>query len=345
MRKNRRLQPEEVFAKRFVIGAFIGQGSMGAVYRATDRQTGEPRALKVMSADLADDPGFVHRFMLEARVGARVESPHVVRVLLSGVDEATGLPYLAMELLVGMDLERRLASGRELERAEAAAVLRALFHAMSAAHRANIVHRDLKPENLFLADTPAGATLKVLDFGVAKVFKESTTVGGTKPGLGTPLWTAPEQGLSGQKIRPPSDVWALGLITYRLLAGKPYWVAASTPKASQFDLALEILKAPIAPASERSVRLGARDLGPAFDAWFARCVNRDAARRYPNAGAAWEELEPILAGRPSLLPRSTTDAPRGAARRGAGARLVPIGALLVLVLAGVAIGLLLGLGR
>lgn len=302
----RRLTPGERFATRFVVDAFIGQGSMGAVYRATDTHGDEPRALKVMSGDLADDPSFVDRFMLEARVGARVDSPHVVRVMESGVDASTKLPYLAMELLVGEDLEQRLArldaEGREMDRSEVVALLHALFHAIGAAHAANIVHRDLKPQNLFVVDDPAGPMLKVLDFGVAKVFKESTTAGGTTPGLGTPLWTAPEQGLSGQKIRPPSDVWALGLLTYRLLSGKAYWLAASRPKASQYDLALEIIKAPIAPASTRSREIGARDLGPAFDVWFSRCVNRAPAERYPDAGAAYAALRPILEGRASLSP-------------------------------------------
>jgi serine/threonine protein kinase len=292
----RRLQEGETFAGRYRVEAFVGQGAMGSVYRALDTRSGEARALKVMSGDLASSPEFVERFLLEAKIGETIESEHVVRVFDSGVDDKTKLPYFAMEMLSGEDLHRVLERGHELDPSVAKLLLSQLFAAMAAAHAANVVHRDLKPENLFVVDIyePGRApSLKVLDFGVAKVVRE-TTAGGTAPGLGTPLWAAPEQGKEAQIIKPSSDVWALGLIAYRLLAGKVFWKGASSRSANAFELAVEMLREPIPPASDRSRDLGARDLGPAFDAWFSRSVDRDPTKRFADAGEAWAALAPIL---------------------------------------------------
>ncbi len=269
---------------------------MGSVYRAIDTEKGETRALKVMSGELASSPEFVERFLLEAKIGETIASEHVVRVFDSGVDDKTKLPFFAMEMLAGEDLHRMLERGHEMAPELSRRLLAQLFAAMRAAHAANVVHRDLKPENLFVVDPydPARRpSLKVLDFGVAKVVRE-TTAGGTAPGLGTPLWAAPEQGKEGQIIKPSSDVWALGLLTYRLLAGRVFWRGASNRAANAFELAVEMLREPIPPASERSRVIGARDLGPAFDAWFARAVDRDPAKRFGDAGEAWDALEPIL---------------------------------------------------
>jgi serine/threonine protein kinase len=335
--KVRRLQPGELFAARYLVEGFIGQGAMGSVYRAIDRASGAPRALKVMSVDLLAAPHFVERFVQEAKIGARIESDLVVRVFETGVDETTKLPYFAMELLEGEDLQRKLDRGAELDRSLVHRLLAMLFQAMSAAHAANVVHRDLKPENLFIVEGAGGPTLKVLDFGVAKVVKETTTVGGTMPGLGAPLWTAPEQGREGQTIRPSADVWALGLLTFRLLSGKLYWLAASREKASAFDLAVEMLRAPLVPASVRANELGARDLGPAFDAWFARAVDRDPSRRYPDAKSAFAELAPMLERQSSLAPllERGASAPASTLRRAPRARAVAaVAAIAALVLAG-----------
>jgi len=292
----KRLLAGETFAGRYRVEGFLGQGAMGSVYRAVEIGTGEPRALKVMSADIANAPDFLERFLLEAKIGERIASDHVVRVFDSGSDDKSRLPYLAMELLEGTDLHRMIEGGAVLHADLGRELVAQLFQAMRAAHAANVVHRDLKPENLFLVTSTSGPpTLKVLDFGVAKVVRE-TTAGGTAPGLGTPLWAAPEQGKEGQNIRPSADVWALGLLTYRLLAGKIFWKGATAKTSNAFDLAIEMLREPIPLASERSREIGARDLGPLFDAWFARAVDRDPTRRHRDAGEAWAALEAAWRG-------------------------------------------------
>jgi eukaryotic-like serine/threonine-protein kinase len=290
-----RLREGETFAERYETLGFLGQGAMGSVYRVCDQRTDAVVALKVMNGELASSPDFVDRFLLEAKIGERIASDLVVRVLESGVDAKTKLPYFAMEMLEGEDLHHRLESGPELERADAVRLLRDLYSAMAAAHDAGVVHRDLKPENLFLVRAPDGPPgLKVLDFGVAKLVRE-TTNSGTAPGLGTPLWAAPEQGSESQQIRASSDVWALGLLTYRLLARRLFWRGANAARANAFDLAVEMLREPIPLASERSRELGAPDLGEAFDRWFERAVHREPAQRFADARAAWAAFEPVLA--------------------------------------------------
>jgi serine/threonine-protein kinase len=134
----------------------------------------------------------------------------------------------------------------------------------------------------------------VLDFGVAKVVRE-TTMGATQPGLGAPLWAAPEQGARGA-ILPSADVWSLGLVAFRLLAGTMFWKSAQSEAASPMDLAIELLRAPIPSASARAHELGVGERLPAgFDAWFAKTVTRDREQRFATARAAWAALAPLLA--------------------------------------------------
>ena len=335
MARTQRLMPDSTFAGAFRVRRLLGQGAMGAVYLADEIATGQPRALKVMSSELLTEPKFAERFAQEARVGATVKSRHVVQVVGSGVDAATGLPWLAMEHLEGKDLGGFLAERGALDRAEARALLAQLFDALSAAHAVSIVHRDLKPENIFVLPDAAHAVLvKVLDFGVAKVVREAT-LGGTAPGLGTPLWTAPEQAHERAAIKPCADVWALGLLTFLVLTGKIFWLAAGAPGSNAYDLALELVKAPVPAASHRARELGCEDRLPPG---FALCVSRDPERRFPTAGAAWAALGPLLSGEreePSMPPASIEGSPVGESEAAALREPVPrssSGARLVIVL-------------
>src|SRR5262249_17757476 len=138
--------------------------------------------------------------------------------------------------------------------------------------------------------------LMVLDFGIAKEF-QGLDVSATAPGLGTPLWVAPEQSREGYTAAPSADVWAFGLIAFFVLTGKLYWLHAADA-SSLADLALELMKSPIEPASQRARALGVTDALPAgFDAWFARAVARDPALRFADAGEANEALALVFAGR------------------------------------------------
>jgi len=286
------LREGEIFASDFRVVRRLAEGGMGAVYVVEQLSTGKQRALKIMRSQLVEDPKLRQRFEQEARVGARIQSEHVVEVIGAGIDAQTGVPWLAMELLDGEDLAQHLARRGPLPTGELLEIFVQLCHAVGAAHDVGVVHRDLKPENVFLARAHrAGAqfTVKVLDFGIAKVMAEAQTT--STAAMGTPLWMAPEQTEASAKILPTADVWALGLIAYRLLTGRYYWLSAGTETASVASLMREVLFEALAPPSSRNA-----SLPRGFDEWFAKCVNRDPNLRFPNAREALRALEPLLRG-------------------------------------------------
>ena len=165
-----------VFAGDFRVLRPLARGGMGAVYVAEQASTGKRRALKVMSPMLADDAKARERFVQEARVGALVDSEHVVEVIAAGGGGGTRVPWLPRELLEGETLGARLAGGEPIPLSQMREIATQLRHALALAHAKGIVHRDLKPENLFL-ERPRRAgvpfTVKVLDFGIAKLVQQA----------------------------------------------------------------------------------------------------------------------------------------------------------------------------
>ncbi|MEN9578472.1 MAG: hypothetical protein RJA70_1481 [Pseudomonadota bacterium] len=291
----------QLFAGRYRVTRFLAAGGMGAVYVAEQISTELPVALKVLFPHVLANADAAQKFEVEAKIAARVRSENIVQVLDAGVDEETGMPFLAMELLQGKQLEDVvLESGRlsselvvEYLSQTAAGLDKAHFYRTRDGAAQAIVHRDLKPENLFLTHRENGhPVVKILDFGIAKVLSDTANV--SQEIKGTPLYMAFEQA-SGLPITAQTDVWALGLIAFFLLTGKPYWRAASNPSAGLPALFGEVLAEPLIAASARSQELGiAPTWPPSFDAWFSRCVHRDPAQRYASAGAAAQALAAAL---------------------------------------------------
>jgi serine/threonine protein kinase len=271
---------------------------MGAVYVAEQLSTGKQRALKLMHAELAWDARLRERFVQEARVGASIDSEHVVEVVGAGVDPSSGTPWLAMELLDGLDLSSLMQQRGPLPVAEVREILGQLCHALAAAHRSGIVHRDLKPQNIFVARSRQqniAFKVKVLDFGIAKVVAAARGTSQATAVVGTPLWMAPEQTDPNGVVSPASDVWALGLIAFRMLTARWYWTQAVGEASSVMTLMREVLFEPIVPPSVRAAQMGVGHLIPqGFDAWFARCVDRNPLARFRGAGEAMQALEPVL---------------------------------------------------
>ena len=288
-----------VFGGDFRVVRKLSEGGMGAVWVAEQLSTGKERALKLMHAQMIADARLRERFAQEARIGARIESDHVVEVVAAGVEPSTGSPWLAMELLKGETLADRIARG-PLDLPTAREVFAQLAHALVAAHDARIVHRDLKPDNLFLAHprrTGVPFMLKVLDFGIAKLVLESHSK--HTQSIGTPMWMAPEQTEIGKPILPACDVWAVGLIAYAVLTGRSYWHSANIPDTGPLQLMREVLIEPLDAASQRANAYGvAHLLPPGFDAWFARCVVRSIEQRFPHAREALGSLDSVLGGAP-----------------------------------------------
>ncbi len=303
------IQPGSVFAGDYRILRALTAGGMGAVYVAEQVSTGKPRAVKVMLPALVADPALRKRFEQEARIGSMIESEHVVEVVGAGIDGPTGLPWLAMELLQGEELAKVVETRGPLPVQDVLVIFEQLCHAVGAAHRVGVVHRDLKPENVFLAQAHrAGASymVKVLDFGIAKIVAEASTK--QTAAMGSPIWMAPEQA-DQSPITPGTDVWALGLIAFYLLTGRPYWRSANDDNATIPQVLKEVLFEPIVPASVRTAELGT-SLPLGFDAWFVRCVARDPLNRFPDATQAGAALLAALGANNIGMPVSVL-APTG----------------------------------
>ena len=308
------LQPGSIFADDFRIERPLSAGGMGAVYVVEQLSTGRQRALKLMLPQLVSDPRLRERFEQEARIGSRIDSEHVVEVVAAGLDRATGTPYIAMELLRGEDLASLLLRGGALPPGEALEIVAQLCHAVGAAHVAGIVHRDLKPENLFIAATRrmGGARMvKVLDFGIAKLVAEAKTA--HTAALGTPMWMAPEQTAAGGTVGPQADVWAIGLIVFRVLTGRFFWLAAEREGSTLAQLLRETVMEPIPLASHRAGELG---LPPAllplgFDGWLARSLDRTPGARFADANAQLEALRGFLDPNAPGLERTSLAMPVG----------------------------------
>jgi eukaryotic-like serine/threonine-protein kinase len=313
--------PGTTLDARWRLDEILAVGSMGEVFRGTDLVDGSRCAVKVLRAEFIDDGVQVQRFEREARTTLSLRHPNVVIVHASGV--LGDRPWIAMELLEGESLERRLERGA-LSRDDTLAVVRQVAAALDDAHGRGVIHRDLKPDNVFvLAGEPL--RVKVLDFGFAKV-TDRLLMDGLRTAadtlLGTPLYMAPEQIRSSRDVDHRADLWSLGVMAYELLLGE-----APFRQRKIADLFVEILTAPIAPP--RQVR---PEMPAALDAWAAVALSRDPERRYQTGGGLAEGLANALQGR---APVSTTPAPPRPGRWApvaalvAGALVVALAALLL----------------
>ena len=224
-----------VVAGKYRIRRIIGAGSMGVVCEAEHLEIGKRLAIKVIDASLAGMSDIATRFRREARAASLVESQHIVQVFDVGTDEALGL-YLVMEHLTGEDLSARLAREKRLPADVAVRIALQVARALAKAHEAGVVHRDLKPANIFLCEREDDPPLvKILDFGISKVIDASraeSTLALTRAGtvVGTPQYMSPEQA-RGERVDEKTDVWALGLVLYEMLAGRPAYPELPTYEA------------------------------------------------------------------------------------------------------------------
>ena len=200
---------------RYELMALLGQGGFATVYRAHDRRLGIDVALKLMHAYIAADQEFTRRFLAEARVLARLSHPNIVRVI--DVDTAGGQSYYAMELLKGETLEAVLRRQDRLDPPATVAVITALATALDQIHAQGIVHRDIKPSNIMLS---RDGRIVLMDFGIAHI-AGGTLNTHTGTIFGTPEYMAPEQFHGQSAAAPATEIYALGVLAFRLLAGQP----------------------------------------------------------------------------------------------------------------------------
>jgi eukaryotic-like serine/threonine-protein kinase len=280
-------QAGEVVGGKFVIERVLGVGGMGVVVAAHHNHLDKTVAIKFLRRDAAKDELAVSRFLREARAVTVLQSEHVVRVMDAGrLDD--GLPYLVMEYLSGLDLDQMLAQRGQLPLEEAVEYLLQSMEAVADAHAAGIVHRDLKPSNLFVTMRADGSPLvKVLDFGISKAFDTTganqVSLTATSMTLGSPLYMSPEQVRSSKTVDARTDIWALGIIAYELLAGVQPFEAETVTGLCAKIVADE-------PPPLRSIR---PDVPPGFEAVVLRCLEKNPAARYPSVVDLAAALRPF----------------------------------------------------
>jgi len=283
-----------IFAERYRIERRLASGGMGTVYEVVHIETNRRRALKVLHAKFMQSEILKKRFRQEARVAAEIESEHIVDIFDAGIDSTTEMPFLVMELLRGEDVRSRIRRDGPFTPEETIRYLYETSLALEKTHKANIVHRDLKPDNLFLCEREHGPPrIKVLDFGIAKIIAEGATETQVTQSLGTPLYMAPEQFSINSSVSPATDIFALGLIAYTMLVGKPYWITESKLARSPIAFALHAAKGPKESAIARAAKLDVK-LPEPFDDWFARTTSVEPTERPTSALGAIRELADIF---------------------------------------------------
>jgi tRNA A-37 threonylcarbamoyl transferase component Bud32 len=244
----------------------LGQGGMGAVYKARQRKLDRLVAIKVLPPEWGSDPAFAERFAREARTLARLNHPQVVSVHDFG--EAGGHYFLVMEFVDGVNLRQLLAAGR-LQPRQALSIVAQICDALQYAHEQGVVHRDIKPENILLDKR---GRVKIADFGLAKLLRRSRneyTLTGSRQVMGTLDYMAPEQRSTPQTVDHRADIYSLGVVFYEMLTG-------------------ELPLGRFAPPSERASVDGRLD-----DVIF-RALEREPERRYQRISAVKDDVESIL---------------------------------------------------
>src|ERR1700739_46097 len=278
------LQEGDLLGNRYEILALLGEGGMGAVYKAKDREVERVVALKLIRPEMASNPSILARFKQELMTAHQVTHKNVIRIY--DLSEADGVKFITMEFVEGSDLRQLYRKQGKLPPDEAVDIIRQVCMALDAAHSAGIIHRDLKPQNIM---RDKSGRILVMDFGLARsVQSEGMTQTGAL--LGTIEYMSPEQAM-GKTLDQRSDLFAVGLIFYELLSGKmPF--KAETAMASLLMRNQE-RAVPLADI-DATVPAGLSDI-------VSRCLERDLDRRYASAAEiitdldAWQGKRPVMA--------------------------------------------------
>jgi serine/threonine protein kinase len=253
--------------ERYELLEKLGGGGMGVVYKARERRSGRLVALKFLSESLAEDPVLRRRFQREARAAAALQHPNIGAI--HGVEEADdGRLFIVMPFYGGGTLKQRIAKGA-LPVAEAVACAIEVAEGLALAHGWGIIHRDIKPANLVF---DADGSLKILDFGIAKMGDEKLTRTGLV--LGTLSYMSPEQATGGT-VDHRTDLWALGVVTHEMLAGRPPF---SAPSIEQLFRAVRFGDLPL-------VRETRPEVPESVQAVVTRLLQREPDKRFADARA------------------------------------------------------------
>ena len=223
---------------RYLLRERLATGATGYVYEAVDQDTNLVVAVKVIAADLQDEPETRERFYREARITGELAHPNIVRVLDVGEDH--GRPFIAMERLDGLPLRDYLQKRPAMTVAERLALIVQIFEGLGAAHAHGAVHRDVKPGNIFVQHD---GCVKLLDFGLARLRASTLTASGVV--VGSPGYMSPEQ-VEGRRVDERSDIFSASAVSYLILTGRPPFEGRNLPEVLQ--AVLQEAPAPIADA-------------------------------------------------------------------------------------------------
>jgi serine/threonine protein kinase len=269
----------EVIDGKYRVERVLGTGGMGVVVAARHIQLDQRVALKFLLPDALGDERAVARFVREARAAVKINSEHVARVTDVGTLDS-GAPYIVMEYLEGGDLAAWLKQRGALPIAQAVEFVLQASVAVAEAHGLGIVHRDLKPANLFCIRRADGQlSVKVLDFGISK--RTDMTGTDAMPAMtmtgalmGSPLYMSPEQMRSSKDVGAATDIWALGIILFELIAGRPPFLPASVT-----EIAIKVANDPIPSIQDFRPEVPAE-----LEAVIRKCLEKEARQRYRNVG-------------------------------------------------------------
>ncbi len=293
-----RLQPVEADNSRYTIIAKIGQGGWGGIYRAYQHSTRREVALKVLRQEVAHDDTVRRRFHREAEAVSRLKHPNTVTTFDFG-ETPEGLLFIAMEFIEGTSLDRVIEDEVRLPVVRAVRIARQIALSLAEAHEKGIVHRDVKPHNIMLT-TIDGRTdfVKVLDFGVAKLMAVDSSLTATGATFGTPEYMSPEQ-VQSKEIDQRSDLYALGVILYQMLAGAPPFTGNSA-----VTVALNHVRQRPPVIQDRG------DIPRSLLALVKRLLAKDPRDRPQSARELAAELEKIETGVAAVAGRDTPRAVR-----------------------------------
>jgi serine/threonine-protein kinase len=286
----KKIEIGDVLAGKYRIEDLLGEGGMGAVFRAVHVGLDQKVAVKSLLPQMTRSEEHVARFTQEAKTLAKLQSEHVARVFDVGTHE-NGVPYMVLEYLDGCDLGALVDKRGPLPVEEACDLAIQICAGLADVHAAGIIHRDLKPSNVYVVPRGDGTNIvKLLDFGISK-FQGAAMMTRTTAIMGSPGYMSPEQMRSTKDVDERADIWALGTILYELLTGRPAFVAENAPM-----LCLKI--ASDDPDPPRSVRT---ELPHAIEHVVLTCLAKSPDARYGNVGEVAGALKPFAPERMRAL--------------------------------------------